>query len=720
MEEEELMCSDESLAPTSAAHADAHPTRPHGSGHGSGHGDHDEHSMGERFSHGMHGAHVIHGAHHALGHGHGHAAPTSPTAPAAPAAPEIPPVFHGSGGPTDPAYWSELQSLPDGPIRRAALARAGATAVAEESRMLTPSRLPPTSESSSVLDDMRMSGGVEILEPGAIPTSPIRAPLEAHMTGVLDARLADRTGLHGPWGNPAHRPGLTGNIIYPPHEGARDGVITRTAAEVGDVRTRIGSPGGDYFAVGDPSFTERALPPPRPRVAAAEGRRPERTVVYEEHDYRVTRPFPEDRSVAAEWFGERGGAEQTHAPMSAADLEVGGYLETERAMEVTAATPAEEAEILAAAAEEEAALAASTRASLREPISPDMATMCDDIEAVRVRDAEALAAASHADDATEVASVADALESLDDADALDDLDVASHTPLTPAGRLFGVAGAVGGAYQMGTGIAELRDGDIDMGLTDLAAGGVGAGTGLAATGLFGEAAAVACAAPPVALGAALVGAVATGHHYNVEHETFGEDSEGEAMSSVDFALQSGVDSYDYVNDAIGGEEGSVQDVVGTGLGGVAGLLGGVAGGVVGLGGDLRYGVPEAIGGLYDLVTGYGDARWQEDEMWGTPTVDPETHEVDHVTSREWVEGNAHGTYDYLHDGITSVTGGAEDGTVMGTVGELAGMGVGALGGAVVGAGSGVLGLGAALGGTFNRGASDLASAAHSAWSWITD
>jgi len=619
----------------------------------------------------------------------------------------------------DPAYWAELQRLPEGPVRQSALARAGATAVAEESTMLTPSRLPPTSESSTMVDDMRSGGRVDILEPGATPTSPIRAHLDEHMESVLDARAAERTGMHGPWGDPAHRPGLTEEIIYPPFEGARDGVITRTSAEVGDLRTRIGSPNGDYFAVGDPSFGERAIPTPRPRPvdrAVPEGRQ----IRYEEHDYRVARSFPEDRSVAAEWFGETGGAEQTHAPMSARALEEGRYLDMERAMVVADPTADDLAEIHAAVAEEEAALAAARRASLREPRSPDMATMCDDIDAAYLRDADALEAASHADDASDASSLAGEIASLDDLDELDDVSAASHSPLTPAGRLFGAAGAVGGAYQMSQGVDELLDGDVDMGLTDLTAGGVGAGTGLAATGLFGEGAAIACAAPPVALGAALVGAVATGHHYNVEHETFGEDSEGEAMSSVDFALQSGVDSYDYVNDAIGGEEGSVQDVVGTGLGGVAGLLGGVAGGVVGLGGDLRYGVPEAVGGLYDLVTGYGDARWQEEEMWGTPTVDPETHEVDHVTSREWVEGNAHGTYDYLHDGITGVTGGAEDGTVMGTVGELAGMGVGALGGAVVGAGSGALGLAAALGGTFNRGATDLASAATSAWSWMTD
>ncbi len=215
--------------------------------------------------------------------------------------------------------------------------------------------------------------------------SPARAELDGYMNDVLDARVAARPTTMGPPIDPRYRPGPEDPIVYPPWDGARDRVITRGTTPVGEDWNRIGSTRGTFFSPGDPAIERRALPPSRPRPSV-DGRR---VPTYEERDYRVARSFPEERSTAAEWFGEPGGATQLGTPMSARALEAGGYLEFERWLATYDATPDQLAQIEAAVAEEEAATHA---ASLREPISPDMATMCDDIARARASDAAAVEA----------------------------------------------------------------------------------------------------------------------------------------------------------------------------------------------------------------------------------------------------------------------------------------------------------------------------------------
>jgi hypothetical protein len=602
----------------------------------------------------------------------------------------------------DPDYWVESAPATGDDLDDIYCAL-GEQALREEASMLpVPTLEPSTPDRSGMLDDMRQSG-YEIPEAGSTPPiSPARAELDGYMSDAVDARIASRPTTMGPPIDPAFRPGPTDPIVYPPWGGARGREITRGTAPVGEDWNRIGSTRGTYFSPGDPPVETRSLPPARPRPST-DGRR---VPTFEERDYRVAREFPEERSIVGEWFGEPGGATQVQAPMSARALEAGGYLEFQRELSVYDATPDEIAEIDAAVAEEEAATRA---ASLREPISPDMATMCDDIAGSRASDAAALESLETVPESV-AATVPATTPATSAASSASGAGAATHE-YTAGGRLMGALGAAAGAYQMYQGGEELRDGDLDMGLTDVAAGGVGAGTGLAATGLLGDAAAAACAAPPVALGAALVGAAATGHHYNEEHGVFGTDDEGHNMSSFDFALANGSDAYHGIHDAVASidPDSDVADGAGMLLGGIGGTVVGAGAGIVGLGGDLANGVPEAAGGLYDLVTGYGDEYIAQSDVYGEPTVD-EHGETHHVGSREFIEQNAHGSYDAVHDGITGLTG--TDGA-MGVVGEVAGTTLGVGAGALVGLGAGVIGAGGAIAGTVGHAAEDF-------WSWMAD
>ncbi len=611
MDEEELVCRPDLLA--------CMPPADHSS-----HGGHDGHD--HTLPHAIHGAELAHGIEHGS---HGlHSAPHS--------APRAAP---GSGGPHDPEFWIEVTPARGRDLDEI-MGGVGAEAVREEATLAPtlPRREPLSDDMAIMLEDMARAS-----------ESPNRAIIGDHMDAVLESRPAGRVPRSASTGDPMYVPGPGEDVVWPPMDGAADGVITRDTARVGETWSRRGGTGGDFFAEGDPSIESRAL---APRYSPWGTRAPD--WIGTDTEYSVAREFPVERSVAAPWFAEPGGADQVRAPMSAGSLESGGYLEFERSMSADYATASEIDEITAAVRE------------------------CGDA---------------------------------DDLAALDDMELAPAAGGASMGsRLFGGLGAIGGMYQLTTATEEVLDGDLDMGAVDGVSGGLGAYTGLMT--LAGEGAAI---APPVALAAGLAGAVSAGHHYNVDHETFGRDAEGNAMSSIDFALACGLESYDSTHDWVaeaidGGEYGGVGDYVGSGVGGVAALLGGLGGGLIGLGGDLRYGVPEVIGGAYDLVTGYGDAYCSEGDLWGDPTVDPETGEVHHVSSREMVEDSAHGTFDAVHDGIMGLTG--NDGA-MGVVGEVLGTTAGVGAGALVGLGGGIVGLAGALGGTIDRGVSDL-------WSWMTD
>lgn len=577
----------------------------------------------EEVAHAVHGVEAVHHLEHALsGHG-GHGASTSTATPTPPrAAP-------GSGGPHDPAYWRELD---------ADMGRRGSRAVREErlAPRPTPGREPVSEDMRAMIEDM------------ASPIdSPARADIDDHMDRVMTRYEAERLASTTASGDASHVPAYGEDIVWPPHYGARDGVVDVSRSRVGETYTRRGSRYGEFFAEGDPSIGERALAPafdPWREVAP--------DYIGTDTEYTVAREFPVERSEVAPWFGREGGATQVRAPMSAGSLEDGGYLAFERSTTAGYADDATVDEIRAAVLE------------------------CGD-----------------ADDLRALAETEESLATIPDFSAADDAAVPEAEAPGMFGRALGGLGVIAGLRDMAHGVDEILDGEYTAGALDLGAGGLGAFTGGLA--LAGEAASI---APPVALLAGLTGAVSTGEHYNQDAGTFGTDEEGHGLSSVEFALGMGQDSYDYVHDGVaeaidGGEEGGAGDWIGWGLGSVAGVGGTALGGLIGFGGDLYHGVPAVLGGLYDLVLGAGEDYNAEHDVWGDPTVDEDGH-VHHMTSADFARANASDAYTGIHDAIADSVGGTT-GEVLGTVG-------GGAGGLLVGAGAGIVGVGGDLARTGER------------------
>ncbi len=154
------------------------------------------------------------------------------------------------------------------------------------------------------------------------------------------------------------------------------------------------------------------------------------------------------------------------------------------------------------------------------------------------------------------------------------------------GRVLGGLGAVGGALELVEGFEELDSGEREQGGLDLAAGGLGLGSGgLALAGI---------SCPPLAVGAAGVGAMAYGHKETKRLGVWGQNDKGENRSSWDFVRDATSAVYQNTNRKLGG--GILGKIGGGMLAGTA-ALGTATDAVLG---DLVGGVIAAGVGAYDL------------------------------------------------------------------------------------------------------------------------
>ncbi|HEY0252907.1 MAG TPA: glycohydrolase toxin TNT-related protein, partial [Kofleriaceae bacterium] len=337
----------------------------------------------EEMDHAIHGAELVHAASEVPEHDHVPAVPPG-TAPGTPMDPdywidaqpatetdlaeirtavveeagEHPPVAVTRTG--EPMTYSEYSAQPRPPLQPRTPAQLaqdrycalGEDALQQESQMLSvPERAPISPDSSQMLDDMR-AAGYSVPDAGSpAQVAPPRAELDAIMRGTRATRSAERRPRIGPEMDPEHVPGPAERIRYPRMDGALGNEITPTEARVGDMRTRVGPDTGDFLAVGDPTFSQRAVGPMR-MPATPFDEHGHRTPFFEHREYSVARPFPEEQSIAAPALGGEGMATQVRASMSARALESGGYLDLERHTSYHAATPDEIREIDDAAAEE--------------------------------------------------------------------------------------------------------------------------------------------------------------------------------------------------------------------------------------------------------------------------------------------------------------------------------------------------------------------------------
>ncbi|HEX3477043.1 MAG TPA: glycohydrolase toxin TNT-related protein [Kofleriaceae bacterium] len=394
-------------------------------------------------------------------------------------------------------------------------------------------------------------------------------------------------------------PGETPN--YPPRDGAA-GAIETTQPEQSAALSRVGSERGDFFAAGSPSLPESALAPTYDETGAC-------VDPSEYREYSVTGDFPAELSTARPAFAQPGGATQLRTALSAEEMRQAGLITLD--YEQRPATPEEAAEIDAAVCEAEGPPAPP---SLREPISPDMAQMVDDMERAREAEAAARAARPPAPAACELPPAPVPPATAGDASTMADISAVGGElgGVTRLSQGLGTLGAVGGIVQTVDGVSELHDGDIDNGVVDTGAGLLGTGTGVAATGLLGPEAAATVAAPPVAVGVAAVGLASAGHHYQAEHDTWGPpqvDRHGHVhhQTSVDFTVENAHEAYDQAHDAVAhlcadrqGHVGMAGEVAarsaGLGFGGLMGL----GAGLVGFGGDLVGGLEATADAGYHL------------------------------------------------------------------------------------------------------------------------
>lgn len=149
--------------------------------------------------------------------------------------------------------------------------------------------------------------------------------------------------------------------------------------------------------------------------------------------------------------------------------------------------------------------------------------------------------------------------------------------------LEGAGHALGGVTRAGVGLHEIAEGDVTHGVQDTLHGGYDAYAGVDETGMLGPASSMTHAVVDTVLDAQ-----AEGSERNVEMGTFGRHDDGSGVSSVEFALGAGADTYHGLHDylADGAEAGSARELGAEVVGGLgAGLAGGAAG-LIGLGGDL--------------------------------------------------------------------------------------------------------------------------------------
>ncbi|MFK0244450.1 TNT domain-containing protein [Amycolatopsis azurea] len=126
---------------------------------------------------------------------------------------------------------------------------------------------------------------------------------------------AELTRGHDPWGGKSpedwrDRFAGAAGYLWPPGEGGID-PATPVMLGVGIHLDRFGDQHGRVFAEDGTLFSMRSLPPDR--IAAY-------------RRYRVVRPLPVWRSVAAEWFGQPGGGVRFRAVLGADELVTLGFL----------------------------------------------------------------------------------------------------------------------------------------------------------------------------------------------------------------------------------------------------------------------------------------------------------------------------------------------------------------------------------------------------------
>lgn len=404
--------------------------------------------------------------------------------------------------------------------------------------------------------------------------------------------------------DPMEVPATFGDINYPPRMGAEGQVIDRVLP-AGSELSRIGEETGDFLALGDPSMGSRALAPSFRRVGHP---------LYQESLYETTRGLPVQESTVAPAFAQPGGATQIQTPVSVGDLTADGALDLQRQLTLSEATPLERAEMMMATAHHETD---AVLPELRAPSSSDSCTMLDDMELAYANETAALAETldvrplARAPDVVPGAAAAEVVAETGDAAAVAATGLHGVTPLA---QVLGTVGAAGGLYQTVEGVHELTEGEYEYGAIDTTAGVAGTATGLAATGILGDGAVAATlACPPVAVGAAALGLASAGHHYQADHDTWGEptvDENGEVhhLTSFDFveanASRAYDESHDAMYDAVGG--GTAGDVVGTTFGAINAGVMGFGAGMIGLGGDLYGGVEATVEAASSLFSWLAD------------------------------------------------------------------------------------------------------------------
>ena len=156
---------------------------------------------------------------------------------------------------------------------------------------------------------------VGVAERGSKPILTNGMTLEQYIRSGLDDEASLGT-LHSGFSyklRPDYFNPETEETIYPPNDGARDGIVVERILSVGKIIDRFGHDGGRYFGEDSAPYEDRAMP--------LDGY----STPY--NRYKVIREFTVDEAEIAPWFGFQGGGIQYKSQDAVAKLLEDGYIE---------------------------------------------------------------------------------------------------------------------------------------------------------------------------------------------------------------------------------------------------------------------------------------------------------------------------------------------------------------------------------------------------------